>query len=52
MNMVQSSREVALKRKAPLMIDEGSIQNKIARMSPSYYVEHDDQDQTTTVVSI
>ncbi|XP_015919486.1 heat shock factor protein isoform X2 [Parasteatoda tepidariorum] len=43
-NMVRSSREIALKRKSPLMIDEGEKQQKMARMSPPYYVQLNDQD--------
>lgn len=41
-----------LKRKAPLMIDEGSIQMKLPRLSSSYYVEHCDTVDTDTVASM
>lgn len=41
-----------LKRKAPLMIDEGSIQTKLPRLSSSYYVEHSDTDTVASMVSI
>lgn len=41
-----------LKRKAPLMIDEGSIQSKLPRLSSSYYVEHSDTDTVASMVSI
>ncbi|GFT62646.1 heat shock factor protein [Nephila pilipes] len=44
MNMVRSSREITLKRKASLMIDDGESHNKIARLSPQYFVQTDDQD--------
>lgn len=52
MNMVQSSREVSLKRKPALMIDEGDMHAKMARLSPPYYVEHNDQDKISSIVSI
>ncbi|GFR29612.1 heat shock factor protein [Trichonephila clavata] len=42
-NMVRS-REITIKRKASLMIDDGESHNKVARLSPQYYVQTDDQD--------
>ncbi|KAF8786831.1 heat shock factor protein-like [Argiope bruennichi] len=44
MNIVRTRREMTLKRKPSLMIDEGeTTHNKIARLSPQYFV-HEDQD--------
>ncbi|GBM73793.1 Heat shock factor protein [Araneus ventricosus] len=43
MNIVRTRREMTLKRKPSLMIDEGETHNKIARLSPQYFV-HEDQD--------
>lgn len=52
MNMVHhSNREIALKRKAPLMIDEGNGQPKLPRLSSPYYVEHSEQDQIASIPS-
>ncbi|XP_035212031.1 heat shock factor protein-like isoform X2 [Stegodyphus dumicola] len=54
MNVVRSSRssnEIALKRKAPLMIDDGDIETKIPRMSPPYYVEHNEKDTCSAMPS-
>ncbi|GIZ05178.1 heat shock factor protein [Caerostris extrusa] len=49
MNFIHSSRDLAIKRKASLMIDEGDTHNKVARLSPQYFVQMDDQDEDQDV---
>lgn len=44
-NMVRS-REITIKRKASLMIDDGESRNKIARLSPQYFVQTDDPESS------